>query len=118
MQTDTPAETPIRRQRRRATSGPHKPWSLIARHRDMRVRRMTRRLRTLAPHADDPLFSLLLQNYPMPPIFTDLMIYNYRMKLTERLTNAETTRRYSKPVDLTHGHDFSPATEVYEGSIF
>jgi hypothetical protein len=52
------------------------------------------------------------------PYSQDLMIYNYRRKLVERLTNAETTRRYFETVDRTHGHDCSPATEGYEVSIF
>jgi hypothetical protein len=42
------------------------------------------------------------------------MIYNYRLKLSQRLTDAETTRRYFEALDPAHDHDCPPAGEGYE----
>jgi len=52
------------------------------------------------------------------PYSRNLMIYNFSRKITQRLTDAEATRRYFQAMDPTHGGYCAPGTEGYEVRIF
>jgi len=52
------------------------------------------------------------------PYSRNLMMYNYRRKVTERLIDAKTAGRYFETVNPTHGYDCPPGVEGYGVPIF